>query len=218
MPNRKHPDSTQARIEILGKLRNSTTGRFVRIPEQPTGSFVISSNESPIEQFSLNLSKIGGICRIFPYPQKLVEALSNIIVDQDWKCVYCPDPGLYKLLQNFEIADRLISSFSYDIDASVTHCESLAAETGTIIVSSALNKTRQVSPYSPVHIVVATVSQLKNTLDEAFEQLTAKYGDEIPSTITAITGPSRTADIEKTLILGAHGPKTLMVFLSISEF
>ncbi len=218
MPNRKLPDSTQARMEILGKLRNTSTGRIVRLPEPPAGSFVIPSAESQIGQFSQNLSKIGGSCEVFPNLQKLVETLSQYILAHDWKCVYCPDAELYKLLQNFEIADKLSASFTYDIDASVTRCESLAADTGTIIVSSALNKTRQVYPYSPIHIVVATISQLKPTIDEAMAQLTATYRDQIPSTISAITGPSRTADIEKTLILGAHGPKTLKVFLSISEF
>ena len=40
-----------------------------------------------------------------------------------------------------------------------------------------------------------------------------KYPDNYPSMISLITGPSRTADIEKTLVMGAHGPKELYVFL-----
>ena len=40
-----------------------------------------------------------------------------------------------------------------------------------------------------------------------------KYKTRLPSQITLITGPSRTADIEKTLVLGAHGPKELHVFI-----
>jgi L-lactate dehydrogenase complex protein LldG len=50
-------------------------------------------------------------------------------------------------------------------------------------------------------------------LKDGFKLLKNKYGAQMPSMITAITGPSRTADIEKTLVLGAHGPKEVFVFL-----
>ena len=50
-------------------------------------------------------------------------------------------------------------------------------------------------------------------LKDGFNRLKEKYGQKLPSMISTITGPSRTADIEKTLVLGAHGPKELYVFL-----
>jgi L-lactate dehydrogenase complex protein LldG len=43
--------------------------------------------------------------------------------------------------------------------------------------------------------------------------ITKKYGNKLPSMISMITGASRTADIEKTLVMGAHGPKELVLFL-----
>jgi L-lactate dehydrogenase complex protein LldG len=61
--------------------------------------------------------------------------------------------------------------------------------------------------------VIARSSQLVLDLSDAFNQLEQKYGTQHPSLISVITGPSRTADIEKTLVLGAHGPKSLYVFL-----
>ncbi|RZL62420.1 MAG: hypothetical protein EOO93_08835, partial [Pedobacter sp.] len=67
------------------------------------------------------------------------------------------------------------------------------------------------------HIVIAKTSQLVLDLKDAFLLLKNKYGNQIPSMISNITGPSRTADIEKTLVLGAHGPKELFVFL-IDDF
>ena len=72
---------------------------------------------------------------------------------------------------------------------------------------------RRLSIYPPVHIVLAYTSQLVPDLKDAFALLKSKYGNQIPSMITNVTGPSRTADIEKTLVLGAHGPKELFVFL-----
>ena len=49
-------------------------------------------------------------------------------------------------------------------------------------------------------------------LTESFARLSAKYGAEYPSLLSFITGPSRTGDIERILVLGAHGPKRLTIF------
>ena len=63
------------------------------------------------------------------------------------------------------------------------------------------------------HIVLAYTSQLVLTPKDALIGIKNKYGANIHSLISSITGPSRTADIEKTLVQGAHGPKELFVFL-----
>lgn len=218
MSKHHYPDSTQAKKDIIGSLRNSSTGRYVQLPEPPAGSFVVSSAESPIDLFRSNLQKVGGFCEVFPDINKIIGVLKNIILEQNWNEVYCPYAYLNNLLNQNEPQVDISNSFSNSLEAAITNCESLVADTGTILVSSALSQTRQVYPYAPTHIVVASVSQLKRTLEEAISEISEKYGKEYPSTITAITGPSRTADIEKTLILGAHGPKTLKVFVSESEF
>ena len=72
---------------------------------------------------------------------------------------------------------------------------------------------RRLSIFPHQHIVVARTGQLVLDLKDAFALLKKKYGTQIPSMVSNITGPSRTADIEKTLVLGAHGPKELFVFL-----
>jgi L-lactate dehydrogenase complex protein LldG len=64
-----------------------------------------------------------------------------------------------------------------------------------------------------VHIVVAYTSQLVHDIKDGLQLVQDKYGDRLPSMISLISGPSRTADIEKTLVLGAHGPKELILFL-----
>jgi L-lactate dehydrogenase complex protein LldG len=72
---------------------------------------------------------------------------------------------------------------------------------------------RRLSIYPPVHIVLAYTSQIVLDLKDGFKLLKTRYGNQLPSMITTVTGPSRTADIEKTLVKGAHGPKELFVFL-----
>ncbi|NCB08470.1 MAG: hypothetical protein EOM73_09935, partial [Bacteroidia bacterium] len=95
----------------------------------------------------------------------------------------------------------------------ITGCEFLIAHTGSVMVSSAQKGGRQMSVYPPIHVVIAQKSQLVGYLDEAYSGIQKKYGRNLPSQLTLITGPSRTADIEKTLVMGAHGPRELHVFL-----
>jgi L-lactate dehydrogenase complex protein LldG len=64
-----------------------------------------------------------------------------------------------------------------------------------------------------VHIVIAFTSQIVKDIDEGLILIKKKYKSGFPSMISLITGPSRTADIEKTLVYGAHGPKELILFL-----
>jgi L-lactate dehydrogenase complex protein LldG len=64
----------------------------------------------------------------------------------------------------------------------------------------------------PHHVVLARKEQLLRDLPAAFELLKKKYSANYPSMISFITGPSRTGDIERILVLGAHGPKKLTIF------
>jgi L-lactate dehydrogenase complex protein LldG len=106
------------------------------------------------------------------------------------------------------------SELSKDIEFGITGCEFLIAHTGSVMVCSAQKGGRQMFVYPPVHIVIANKNQLVGYLEEAYLGISEKYKDGLmPSHIVLITGPSRTADIEKTLVLGAHGPRELRVFL-----
>jgi L-lactate dehydrogenase complex protein LldG len=100
-----------------------------------------------------------------------------------------------------------------DIDCGITLCECLVERTGSILVSSRQGAGRRLSIYPPVHIVVASVSQILPDIKDALSFMKKKYGQRLPSMMSMITGASRTADIEKTLVMGAHGPKELILFL-----
>jgi L-lactate dehydrogenase complex protein LldG len=95
----------------------------------------------------------------------------------------------------------------------ITTCEALIAQTGSILVSSRSNGGRAVSVLPPHHIVVATRHDLLPDIDTAFARVRARYGQDYPSMLSLITGPSRTGDIERILVLGAHGPRELTVIL-----
>jgi L-lactate dehydrogenase complex protein LldG len=96
--------------------------------------------------------------------------------------------------------------------ATITLCEALVAQTGSVLVSSA-NGGRQATVIAPVHIVFAKLDQLVPDLEAAFVRVYEGGIASKNSYVCLITGSSRTADIEKILIMGAHGPRRLIVVL-----
>lgn len=97
--------------------------------------------------------------------------------------------------------------------ATVTHAEMLVAQTGSVWVSARCGG-RGASIVAPVHIVVADIGQLVADLEAAFAQLQQTEAHAKNSMLCLITGSSRTADIEKTIVMGAHGPRRLVVIVS----
>jgi L-lactate dehydrogenase complex protein LldG len=80
-------------------------------------------------------------------------------------------------------------------------------------MSSAQESGRTTSVYAPVHICIAYVDQLVFDTRDALKAIKEKYSQKMPSFITFAAGPSRTSDIEKTLVVGVHGPKEVYLFL-----
>ena len=93
----------------------------------------------------------------------------------------------------------------------ITECDALVAQTGSVLVTSRSAGGRALSALPPHHIVLARRGQLLGDLPDAFALLKQKYGSNYPSFISFITGPSRTGDIERILVLGAHGPRKLTI-------
>jgi L-lactate dehydrogenase complex protein LldG len=87
---------------------------------------------------------------------------------------------------------------------SVTPCLVLIADTGTAVISSRLSGGRRAGLVEPVHVIEATADQLVADIGAALEAV----GPELlaSSSVTFVTGPSRTGDIEQNLIRGVHGP------------
>jgi L-lactate dehydrogenase complex protein LldG len=97
--------------------------------------------------------------------------------------------------------------------AGITECDALVAQTGSVVITSRSAGGRALSILPPHHVVIARREQLVADLPSAFELLRQKYGANPPGMISFVTGPSRTGDIERMLVLGAHGPKKLTIFL-----
>jgi L-lactate dehydrogenase complex protein LldG len=117
-------------------------------------------------------------------------------------------------LGQFEIGFNEYSGVVKNMEVGITGCEYLVAQTGSALVSSAQGGGRQMNIFPQFHIIIAKTNQLVATLEDAYSLIQEKYTERLPSQIALVTGPSRTADIEKTLVLGAHGPRELWVMIA----
>jgi L-lactate dehydrogenase complex protein LldG len=112
----------------------------------------------------------------------------------------------------------LLTDRGYDVnelekcEVGITECDALVAQTGGVALTSRSAGGRALSILPPHHVVIARREQLVADLPAAFALLQRKYEPDFPSMISFITGPSRTGDIERILVLGAHGPKKLTIF------
>ncbi|HVW95733.1 MAG TPA: lactate utilization protein [Mucilaginibacter sp.] len=144
---------------------------------------------------------------------QFIENLLELAEIRKWHKIYCWEPELQEVLKRFEYPYYETDKDFEQADVGFTLCEALIARNGSILLSNAGMAGRRLSIYPPVHIVLAYTSQLVPDIKDGLKLIKDKYGDKLPSMISNVTGPSRTADIEKTLVLGAHGPKELFVFL-----
>jgi len=175
------------------------------------------TEEIPEILFAEQLTAVSGN---FIFCENGVEFIENILELAErfkWRKIYCWEPELQQLLANYEFPFYKTDKDFEMAEVGITMCEALIARNGSILVSNQNEAGRRLSIFPHHHIVIARTGQMVMDLKDGFQLIKNKYGAQIPSMISTITGPSRTADIEKTLVLGAHGPKELFVFL-IDDF
>ncbi|MBC7652589.1 MAG: LUD domain-containing protein [Deinococcales bacterium] len=205
---------SNSRENILSKIRQALVNP---VPVPFVGGntnddvFLPSSQDAEIE-FAENFTKLLGKFSFCANMAEVVENLNVLLDSRGWKNIYCVEDDLKKTLFGNGFANVGYQNLA-TCDASITTCESLIARTGSIVLSSAQQSGRTVSVYAPVHICIAYTHQLVYDIKDGLQLVKAKYGTNLPSLITFATGPSRTADIEKTLVVGVHGPKEVFCFL-----
>ena len=163
--------------------------------------------------FAGQLSAVSGNFMFCEDEIELIENLLDLAEKNNWRRIYAWETGLQSLLSKYEFPFYSTDTEFLNADVGITYCEALVARNGSVLVSNGTAAGRRLSIYPHIHIVIAYTSQLVLDLKDGFKLLKEKYPENMPSMVSNITGPSRTADIEKTLVLGAHGPKELYVFL-----
>lgn len=210
--------TSKARENILRRLRAGLERATLPMPfpevehSDVAGAFApqhISAEETFAEEFI----KLGGKFVFCEHETDLIQNIAALHDSTGWKQMLCSEPYLLNLfykgrLDFIEPADATLEG----ADACITGCEALVARTGSILLTSKQPMGRVAPVFYPVHIVVAFARQVVPDISDALELMETRYGNELPSMINLNTGPSRTADIEKTLVVGVHGPKEVYCF------
>jgi L-lactate dehydrogenase complex protein LldG len=203
-----------AKENILKRVRNALS-QSVQLPfpnSEGNNSVFKTENEGLELKFAEEFARLQGKFIYCTGKQELTENLLALAAHKEWNHVYCQTPTL---LNAFKLAQLpfINKGDMHEADAAITDCEYLVARTGTMVLSAAQPSGRALPVYTPVHLVIAYTHQLVFDLKDAINRLKDRYNGELPSAISFASGPSRTADIEKTLVVGVHGPKEVYVFL-----
>jgi len=201
-----------------------TTGHDSRLDVAP--EIAVDANEEGmlVELFKENLEAVDGHCVLVHGELDIVHALTNIIVElQKTKLrarrIALSDDAVVERLarlipvevDEIKVAPGAAELFGYDV--GISRAQGAIAETGTLVLDTERERHRLVSLLPPVHIAIVDASQIHLTLGETLLVL-RRDTEEVSPTITFITGPSRTADIELTLAIGVHGPQELYVIVN----
>jgi L-lactate dehydrogenase complex protein LldG len=205
-----------SREKVLKKVRNALISRA----ENP---YPMLDLESPIFRdftddlditFAQSFTRAGGKFIYCENTNELQENLSTLFSEKKWDKIFCIDSTIQEILKSTGIEYSLSEEDFLQTSAGITGCEFLIARFGSIMVSSAQASGRRLNVFPEFHLVIATTDQIVPELKDALVKIRQKYPEKLPSLISVITGPSRTADIEKTLVMGAHGPKEVYLFLT----
>lgn len=203
-----------AKENILKKIRKALS-TSVPLP-YPQSEGKQSVFLAPAEDLEILFAEaFSGLAGRFLYCEsqaELLQQLSSLIRQMQWKEVFCTEPLLRERLNHLNFTGFSQKPLA-QADVAITGCEALIARTGSIVMTTSQQSGRTTSIYVPVHICIAYVNQLVYDIKDGLQLIRDKYSGTLPSLITFATGPSRTADIEKTLVVGVHGPKEVFLFL-----
>ncbi|MBS1779519.1 MAG: LUD domain-containing protein [Bacteroidetes bacterium] len=211
--------TSKARENILSRIRKGLGNEakpmpFSEVEKEQVPQAFAKADISPEEQFAQNFIALGGKFVFCDNEKEFLESVHDLYDSRGWQQLYCADDRLLHLFQNNKLNIVQPVNIQNDkADACITACEFLVARTGSVLLSSKQPMGRTSTVFYPVHIMVAYTNQVLPDIANALDAVKKKYTNGLPSMINLNTGPSRTADIEKTLVVGVHGPGEVFCFL-----
>jgi len=207
-------DESTTKEKILKKVRKALIHKSAGGTNVDFDSDIFRKAEEPLEIiFAQQLTKLNGKFIYCENQKELSENLSSLMEENKWEKIFSFEKSVKEILKKSNLPFSENEKDISHVNVGVSLCEYLVARTGSVLTTSRQNAGRRLPAFANYHIVIAYTSQLVYTLQEALSGIKKKYEKNFPSMIVNITGPSRTADIEKTLVQGAHGPKEIYVFL-----
>jgi L-lactate dehydrogenase complex protein LldG len=220
-----------ARSQILGAIRNSLNrGRLDSDAEAKLRARIAAPHRNPIparatrldhkrqielfaalaEEVNATISRVSSLAGI---PEEVARYLVEANLPAD--IVMAPDPSMDAIpWQNRPLLRIRRGRASVADGVSLTPCLAAIAETGTLMLASGAGTPTTLNFLPDTHIVIVRADQVVATYEEAWDRLRLSDApDTLPRTVNFITGPSRTADIEQRIELGAHGPRRVHIVL-----
>ena len=211
-------------LKVPAPLPGSHGDTSVHVSAEPPAShareWLPSAGATVAEQFELfakNAADLKADFQLLASREELKAALVKLRDAENWQRVASHGGELTDFACKSLALPVTLTDRGYDVqemekcDAGITECDALIAQTGGVAVTSRSAGGRALSVLPPHHVVLAQREQLLPDLSAAYALVKKKYANNYPSMISFITGPSRTGDIERILVLGAHGPKKLTV-------
>ncbi|MFZ0635094.1 MAG: LUD domain-containing protein [Candidatus Acidiferrales bacterium] len=221
-----NPIDNPSRAKILARITAA-----LATPASPharsTSDPAFAPVANPLERFQKECAGNNTECVMTPNLDASAIAISNILSALPAGEIFVQDsPELRRMASAWTRHDIRWSSGTADgvgsksgpsesSQATITMAEALVAQTGSVLVSAECGG-RGAAIVAPVHIVVAEAAQLVPDLEAAFAQVKERGTALRNSYLCFITGSSRTADIEKILVMGAHGPRRLVVTVALA--
>ncbi|MEO9191906.1 MAG: LUD domain-containing protein [Acetobacteraceae bacterium] len=174
------------------------------------------ANPAQIALFVANLEREFGTVARMPDLAAVPEAIAAYLTARNLpsRLVMAPHPELRELDWASRPLLELHEGRAEASDAvSLSHAFAAIAETGTLMMPSGPERPNTLNLLADTEIVLLRASRIVGAYEEAWDRLRAETGGAMPRTVMLITGPSRSADIEQALELGAHGPRRLHVVL-----
>lgn len=218
-------ERTREALTVKAPLPDRHDDRVQSTPTKPSAYArewlppVGDSFDEQLAAFQQNAAKLKADFHVLHHRDELKTLLLELRETEHWKKIATHSGELSDFAAQILDLPILKTDSGYDVNelekcgVSITECDALIAQLGSVLVTSRGAGGRALSVLPPHHIVLAWREQLLRDLPAAFELLKQKYGANYPSMISFITGPSRTGDIERILVLGAHGPKKLTIVL-----
>ncbi len=213
-------EALQVQAPLPGSHGNACEHTLTEPPAAHAREWLPAVGKSVEEQFALfsrNCAELKADFQRLATREELKTALIKIRDAEKWQRIASHAGELSNFACQAIGLPTLLTDHGYDVhdmekcDAGITECDALIAQTGGVVVTNRSTGGRALSILPPHHVVIARREHLVPDLPAAFDLLHQKYAPDFPSMISFITGPSRTGDIERILVLGAHGPKKLTI-------